>query len=75
MCKVKIQLVTLNDCARFVAAVNKVGDKVYLESNNGEFRINAKSLLGAMASVEWGDLWVVSDSDIYYEVSAWATNS
>lgn len=75
MCRVKIQLVTLNDCARFVAAVSKVNDKVYLETNNGEFRINAKSLLGAMASVEWEDLWVVSNSDIYYEVSAWATNS
>ena len=70
MSKFKISLVTMKDCTDFVAAVTRAKGKVILEDGDG-FRVNGKSLLGALASVEWDDLWVTSEEDIYSLVRPW----
>lgn len=71
MSKFKIMLITKKDCVDFVKAVTKVNGKVILEDGEG-FRVNGKSLLGAaLASVEWDDLWVISEEDIYSLVRPW----
>ena len=71
MSRFKVELVTMTDCVRFVAETNKVKGLVYLESGDGHFRVNAKSLLGAAASAEWTDLWVTSEEEIYSYVRDW----
>ena len=70
MHKMKVNLVTMKDCTGFVEAVSRVNGRVVLEDGNG-FRVNGKSLLGALAAVEWENLWVVSDEDIYFAISEW----
>ncbi len=63
----KIRLDTMQDIKNFVDAVTGLDAKVTLESSDG-FKVNAKSFLGAMAAVEWDDLWVVSDKEIYQTI-------
>lgn len=70
MSKLKIDLITMKDCNDFVKVVSSLKGKIVLENGDG-FCVNAKSLLGAMASVEWDNLWVVSEEDIYSAISKW----
>ena len=60
----KIELVTLKDVSGFVSAVSKYNSEVYLTDGN-RLCVSAKSLLGAMASVEWNSLYCESNEDIY----------
>lgn len=63
----KIELVTTNDIMEFVRiASNEVG-AVKLIDGNG-FCVNGKSLLGAMATVEWKSLYCESENDIYSRI-------
>lgn len=73
MSKYRIELVTAKDCQDFVSVTSRCTGAVVLESSNG-FRINAKSLIGAMASMEWEDLYCVSENDIYNKIERWIVN-
>lgn len=64
--KVKIDLETMSDVTRFVAITSQVGVPVYLTSDN--FRVSAKSLLGALCSMEWDDVWCECEEDIYTKI-------
>lgn len=64
MYRYKIELVTLKDVAAFVDVVIKHRCDVYLTDGN-KLCVSAKSLLGAMASVEWNNLYCESEEDIY----------
>ena len=64
--KVKIDLETMSDVTRFVAITTQVGAPVYLTSDN--FRVSAKSLLGALCSMEWDDVWCECEEDIYTKI-------
>ena len=67
MYKHKIELVTTDDIMEFVRiATNEVG-AVKLIDGNG-FCVNGKSLLGAMATVEWKSLYCESENDIYSKI-------
>ncbi len=64
----KIELVTIADINEFVnIATNETGS-VKLVDDTG-FCVNGKSLLGAMATVEWKSLYCVSENDIYSKIS------
>lgn len=64
----KIELVTTADIVEFVnIATNEIGS-VNLVDDTG-FCVNGKSLLGAMATVEWSSLYCVSENDIYSKIS------
>ena len=64
----KIELVTTADIVEFVnIATNEIGS-VKLVDDTG-FCVNGKSLLGAMATVEWSSLYCVSENDIYSKIS------
>lgn len=67
MNKYKINLVTMKDVMSFVSRVGTIKQDVTLRSGNG-FAVSAKSMLGAIASLEWDDLYVTSDGDIYSAV-------
>lgn len=67
MFKYKIELTTGADIADFVNISTKSHGNVRLTDDNG-FCVNGKSLLGAMASIEWNSLYCLSDEDIYNEI-------
>ena len=71
--KAKINLITLTDCKEFIEAIQNVPGNITLESDN-DFRVNAKSFLGAMAATEWDNLWVNSETDIYRLINKWIIN-
>lgn len=73
MFKYKIELVTMKDCTDFVDMSTKCGGPIVLESSDG-FRVNGKSLLGAMASMEWDNLYCLSKDDIYKNIEKWVVN-
>ena len=68
MHKYQIELVTTKDIMDFVNAVTGINGSVKLVDESG-FCVNGKSLLGAMATVEWNTLYCVSDEDIYSHIS------
>ena len=68
MHKCKIELVTTSDIAEFVSIVSKEEGSVKLTDDAG-FCVNGKSLLGAMAAVEWSSLCCVADDEIYSKIS------
>lgn len=67
MVRYRIELVTTSDIVEFVNAVTDVKGYVKLMDDEG-FCVNGKSLLGAMASVEWKSLYCVSENDIYSRI-------
>jgi len=67
MFKHKIELITTTDIMDFVNIASSVSGDVKLIDDAG-FCVNGKSLLGAMASVEWKSLYCVSDEDIYMRI-------
>ena len=45
---------------------------VKLADGNG-FCVNGKSLLGALATIEWATLFCVSEDDIYFKIEKFCT--
>ena len=67
MMKYRISLITLDDIRKFVDIMTDFDYSATLENEQGTYRINARSFLGAVAAVEdWKDIWVVSDSPNLY---------
>lgn len=62
--KAKIRLDTLSNIRDFVNAVSTIGDEVYLTDGN-DFTVSAKSILGAMYTIEWNEVYCTCDKDIY----------
>ena len=64
--KVKIALETMSDVTNFVAITQMVDVPVHLTHNN--FRGSAKSLLGAVYTMEWDEVWCECEKDIYHSI-------
>lgn len=64
----KIELITTADIVEFVNIATSETGSVKLVDDTG-FCVNGKSLLGAMATVEWSSLYCVSENDIYSKIS------
>ena len=56
MTRMEIRLDTLSDVNKFIAVMGGVKDKVWLEDDEGN-RVSAKSLLGALYSMEWTHIY------------------
>lgn len=67
MFKHKIELITTADIMEFVRIATAENGDVRLIDGNG-FCVNGKSLLGAMATVEWNSLYCESENDIYTSI-------
>lgn len=63
----RIELITTADIMDFVRIVTEEKGAVKLIDGNG-FCVNGKSLLGAMAAVEWKSLYCESENDIYTKI-------
>lgn len=67
MMKVKVALETMSDIYEFVSLVSKIEEPVFLVGE--EFKVSAKSLLGAMYTMEWQEIWCECEKDIYGKIS------
>lgn len=66
--KAKIYIDTQSDALCIVNIASKYpNNEITIEDENG-FRVNAKSMLGVLYSMEFNNLWLVSDIDIYSEI-------
>lgn len=65
--KYRINLDTLSQVKTFVDIVNTYEFNILL-TDGQEYVVNAKSVLGAMYSIEWNELYVESDVDIYTQI-------
>jgi hypothetical protein len=63
MFKAKVRLDTQSEVARFVHLVSGVGAPVYLTAK--DLKVSGKSLLGALYTMEWDEIWCECEKDIY----------
>ncbi len=68
---VPLELVGLADVNRFIEIVTKLPGVIKL-TDGKEYSVNGRSLLGALASMEWDRLYCESDHDIYTKISMFA---
>ena len=66
----RIRLDTMSDIQSFVNTVSGVTDNVILEDDEGH-RVSAKSLLGAVYTVEWASIYCYCDKDISGIILPW----
>ena len=66
----RIRLDTMSDIRSFVDTVSTVTEKVILEDDDGN-RVSAKSLLGAVYTVEWKTIYCYCDKDISGIIFPW----
>lgn len=71
MYRTKIELVGMSDINKFVAITTKLPGVIKL-TDGESYSVNAKSLLGALASMEWESLYCESEMDIYTHISEFA---
>lgn len=70
--RVKIELGTLSDVNEFVTIASSIAEPVYLVEN--DFRVSAKSLLGAIYTMEWSETWCECERDIYSKIEKFVIN-
>lgn len=73
MHKHKIELITTSDIVDFVKIATNETGVVKLVDDTG-FCVNGKSLLGAMATVEWNSLYCVTEDDIYSKIQRYCVS-
>lgn len=64
--RVKVELSTMSDVTEFVGIATQVPEAVHLIGDN--FRVSAKSLLGAVYTMEWSEVWCECSVDIYQKI-------
>lgn len=62
--KIKVNIDTLSKINTFVTICSRLDCKVDLIDGTG-YRISAKSLLGAMSTMDWQEVFVECEKDIY----------
>ena len=65
--KAKIRLDTMKDITQFVAVCAEISCPVHVTDGAG-LRVSAKSVLGVMYSMEFGDIWCECEQDIYHKI-------
>ena len=71
MFKTKIELVGMSDINKFIAITTKLPGVIKL-TDCDNYSVSAKSLLGALASMEWDELYCESEVDIYTHIAEFA---
>lgn len=61
----RIRLDTMSDVNKFVKMATKHTGKIML-SDGEDFTVSGKSLLGAMYTMEWDQVFCESESEIYH---------
>jgi len=66
--RAKLNLVTMSDVQKFVNAASKCEGKVILTDSERNYVVSAKSMLGAIYTLEWDEIWCEADSDIFHVI-------
>ena len=66
----KIRLDTMSDIHKFIEVVSGIEHRVFLEDNTG-YKVSAHSLLGALLSMEWEEVYVCCEKDISGTILPW----
>lgn len=67
--RVKLNLDTMSKVSRFIGEMSKYGGNAYLTDGDRNFIVSAKSMLGAIYTMEWDEVWCESDEDIFQIVN------
>lgn len=70
----RINLVTMSDITEFTNICQKIDGKVELFCKKTDYRVNGKSLLGCLAAMEFEEVYVDSDEDIYGKIEKFVMN-
>ena len=62
----KIDLVTLTDVQNFCYLAEKSKLNLKLVDSEGRYAVNAASILGVRYSLEWDNLFLISEEDVYF---------
>ena len=62
--KFRVQLETLSDVKRFIDKSEKLDAKIFLSDDSG-LKVSAKSLMGVIYTLEFSQIWLESDKDVY----------
>ena len=65
--RAKINIDTLNKIYNFVGICSTVNSKVNLIDGSG-YMVSAKSLIGAIATMDWNEVFVECEEDIYSKI-------
>ena len=68
--KVRLNLNTMTDIQKFVDVTSKVTEPVILRDSAGHC-VSAKSLLGALYSLEWAEIYCECEKDITCSILSW----
>ena len=60
----KVNLDTMSKINTFVSICSRLDCRVDLIDGNG-YRVSAKSLMGAIATMDWNQVFIECDKDIY----------
>ena len=66
----RIRLDTFSDIQKFVTCMSQAGGEVTLSNDDG-YSVSAKSLLGAIYTMEWDRIFCYADCDIYDLIKEW----
>ncbi len=66
--RVKINLDTTSDAIKLSEITSTLEGKITITDGAG-LKVNAKSVMGALYSLEFSELWLESDHDIYHYIS------
>ena len=65
--RAKINIDTLSKASAFVAICTGLKSRIDLVDGN-DYRVSAKSLMGAICTTDWSEVYVESDEDIYQHI-------
>jgi hypothetical protein len=68
--RVKLRLDTMRDIKGFVNTVSAIAEKVHLQDDEGHC-VSAKSIMGALYSMEWDNIYCECDRDISGAILKW----
>lgn len=64
----KINLITMTDITEFIKICEGIEGRVELICGKKGYRVNARSMLGCLAALEFDEMWIDSDKDIYDQI-------
>jgi hypothetical protein len=67
--KAKIRLETLTDINKFISIVTPLPGKIVVKNSTEDFIVNAKSVFVMICAMNYDDLWLESEHDIYSHIS------
>ena len=66
--RARIRLETLSDINRFINVVTPLPGKIVVKNSTEDFIVNAKSIFVMICAMNYDDLWVESENDVYSHI-------